>query len=104
MTGLLALSGGALTTWLLRVSFITLLPADRLPPRVRRSLRHAGPAVLSALIVTGLAGQGGAAALLVPSARHLALLVAGLVAWRVRNLAAPIAAALAVMVVAGLLA
>jgi branched-subunit amino acid transport protein len=103
MTVLLALSGGALTTWLLRISFITLLPADRLPPRLRRSLRHAGPAVLGALVVTGLAGHGDAAALLVPSARHLALLVAGLVAWRFRNLAAPIAAALAVMVVAGLL-
>jgi branched-subunit amino acid transport protein len=102
MTGLLALSGGALATWLLRVSFITLVPADRLPPGLWRALRHAGPAVLSALIVTGLAGHGDAAALLVPSARHLALLIAGLVAWRFRNLAAPIAAALAVMVVAGL--
>jgi branched-subunit amino acid transport protein len=99
----LALSLGALATWLLRVSFIGLLPADRLPAAVRRSLPHVGPAVLGALVVTGLVGQGGPAALLQPSPRHLALLAAGLVAWRIRNLAAPMAAALAVMLLAQVL-
>ena len=100
---MLALSLGALATWLLRVSFIGFVPADRLPAAVRRALAHVGPAVLGALVVTGLIGHRGPAALLVPSASHLALLVAGLVAWRIRNLAAPIAAALAVMVVAQVL-
>ncbi len=100
----LALGAGALATWLLRVSFIALVPADRLHPRVRAALRHVGPAVLAALVVTMLVGRGGLAALLTPTVAHLALLVAGLVAWRVRNVAVPMAAALAVMVVAGLFA
>lgn len=99
----LALAVGALATWILRVCFITLLPADRLHPRVRRTLRHVGPAVLGAMIVTMLVGHGGLPALVTPTARHLALLVAALVAWRVRNVLAPMAAALAVLV-AGLLA
>jgi branched-subunit amino acid transport protein len=99
MSALLALSACAVATWLLRVVFITLLPADRLPGAVHRALRHAGPAVLGAMVVTSVIGPDGLAAL-APSVRHVALLAAALVAWRVRNLAAPISAALAVMLVA----
>jgi branched-subunit amino acid transport protein len=99
MSALLTLSACAVATWLLRVAFITLLPADRLPGVAHRALRYAGPAVLGAMVVTSLIGPDGLAAL-APSARHLALLAAALVAWRVRNLAAPIIAALAVMLVA----
>ena len=103
MSALLTLSACAVATWLLRVTFITVLPADRLPDAVHRALRHAGPAVLGAMVVTSLIGPDGLAAL-APSTRHLALLAAGIVAWRVRNLAAPIAAALVVMIVAGVVA
>ena len=70
---------------------------------MRRTLRHVGPAVLGAMIVTMLVGHGGLPALVTPAARHLALLVAGLVAWRVRNVVAPMVVALAVMVAAALL-
>jgi branched-subunit amino acid transport protein len=100
----LALALGALATWLLRAGFIALLPGDRLHPRVRRALRHVGPAVLSALIVTMLVGHGGLPALVTPRPAHLALLAAGLVSWRVRNVLAPMVVALAVMVAAGLFA
>ena len=103
MSALLTLTGCAVATWLLRIAFITLLPADRLPGAVHRALRHAGPAVLGAMVVTILIGPDGLGAL-APSARHLALLAAALVAWRVRNLAAPIAAALAVMLIASAVA
>jgi branched-subunit amino acid transport protein len=101
VSALVAQSLGALATWLLRISFIVLLPADRLPGWVRRTLRHVGPAALAALVVIGLAGQGGPAALFTPSAEHVALLAAGLAAWRFRNLVAPIAVALAVMIMMG---
>ena len=101
MTALLALSLGALATWLLRVGFIALLPADRLPAALRRALPHVGPAVLAALVVSSLAGSGGPAALFAPSAQHVALLAAALVAVWIRNLAAPIAVAVLVMLVAG---
>jgi branched-subunit amino acid transport protein len=49
---MIALAIGALVSWVLRIGFITLLPADRLHPRVRRVLRHVGPAVLGAMIAT----------------------------------------------------
>lgn len=100
MTTLLAC---AAATWLLRVALITILPADRLPDRVRNALPHVGPAVLGALIIGGLTRDGGPAALFVPSAAPLALLAAGVVAWRVKGLATPMAAALLVMLAAGLL-
>jgi predicted branched-subunit amino acid permease len=69
---------------------VGLLLADLLPEH--SPLDVAAPALFVGLLVH--------LAALAPSARHLALLAAALVAWRVRNLAAPIIAALAVMLVA----
>ena len=57
--------------------------------------------MLAALVVTSLMGSGGPAMLADPSAEHVALLAAGVVAWRFRNLVAPIAAAVLVMLVVG---
>jgi branched-subunit amino acid transport protein len=94
---MITLAVGALATWVLRVGFVVLVSPERLHPRVRRTLQHVGPAVLGAMIVTMLVGHGGLRTLVTPSPQHLALLVAGLVAWRVRNVAMPMAAALAVM-------
>ena len=94
---MITLAFGAVATWLLRAGFVVLVSPDRLGPRVRRTLRHVGPAVLGAMIVTMLVGHGGLRALVTPSPQHLALLVAGVVAWRVRNVAVPMVAALAVM-------
>lgn len=36
--------------WVFRIALIVLLPADRLPPGVRRGLGHLAPAVLGALV------------------------------------------------------
>ena len=94
---MITLAVGAVVTWLLRAGFVVLVSPDRMGPRVQRTLRHVGPAVLGAMIVTMLVGHGGLKALVTPTPQHLALLVAGLVAWRVRNVAVPMAAALAVM-------
>ena len=96
MIALVAFGLSGLATWLLRVCFITVLPADRMPEAFRRLLRHLGPAVMSTLLVLTLAGEGGARSLLVPSGRHLALLAAGVVAWRCRNVALPLAVAVGV--------
>jgi branched-subunit amino acid transport protein len=54
----LVLTGAGLVSWVLRVLFIVLVPARRLPPRVRRALPHTGPAALAALLATGLARSG----------------------------------------------
>jgi len=40
----------AAACWLLRIGFIVLVPADRLPARVRAALGHLPPAVLAALV------------------------------------------------------
>ena len=96
MTAVLTLFGGAVASYLLRVLLLAVVPAERLPARVREALPHVGPAVLAALIVGTLAHTPSVAA-------ALALLAAGLAAWRFRSLAAPMAAALLVMTTAGLL-
>jgi branched-subunit amino acid transport protein len=69
MTYLLALAAGS---WALRVAFIVLIPAERLPERVTAALGHTAPAVLASLVsvetVTGLKDDGGDARLAVVAA------------------------------------
>jgi branched-subunit amino acid transport protein len=103
VTAVTALLVGAALTWLLRVGLIAVVPAERLPAPVREALPHAGPAVLAALVVGALVHGGGLPALLVPTPAHAALLLAALVARRTRNLAAPMAAAVLVVLAADLL-
>ncbi|WP_181783074.1 AzlD domain-containing protein [Pseudonocardia pini] len=100
MSALLALFGGAAATYLLRVLLVAVVPADKLPAWVREALPHVGPAVLAALIVGSLVHQGGIPALFTAGPAPFALLAAGFVAWRFRSLAAPMAAALLVMLAA----
>ena len=77
----LALAG--LATYVLRITFVTLVPAAGLPAVVRESLDHVGPAVLAALVAVALVNGGGQGFGAAPAA---AALLAGLVAWRTRNL------------------
>jgi branched-subunit amino acid transport protein len=74
----------AATTWLLRISFIALVPAARLPDRVHAALDDVAPAVMAALVVSGLAHGRGIPGL-VPS-DVAAALIAATIAWRTRNL------------------
>jgi branched-subunit amino acid transport protein len=94
----------AAATYGLRVVLIALVPAHRLPAVLRRGLAHLAPAALAALVVTALVGHRGAMALVVPGPMHLALGVAAVVAWRFRNPALPVLAAVAVMIVLEVLA
>ncbi|GAA4904066.1 branched-subunit amino acid transport protein [Actinomycetospora succinea] len=89
----------AVATHGLRTVLITLVPAHRLPAVLRRGLPHLAPAALAGLIVTALVGHAGPLALVVPGPTHLALAAAGLVAWRFRNPALPVLAAVAVAIV-----
>ncbi len=76
----------AVGTFAMRASF--LAAADRLttlPPRVERLLRQIPPAALAALVVPAFVRPGDAVDLLQPQLP--AGLLAGLVAWRTRNVA-----------------
>jgi branched-subunit amino acid transport protein len=83
MSPALVLTAAGLVSWVLRVLFIVLVPAHRLPQGAHRALRHTGPAALAALVATGLArsGSGGGS----PAALLLALLAAALVAHHTRS-------------------
>lgn len=72
-------------TYAMRASLIVLLSGRSLPPLVLRALRHVGPAVLAALVVSFAAGGTGTAEG-VTGPEALALVVAGGVAWWRRNL------------------
>lgn len=73
--------GGLIVTYATRLSFLVLLPAERLPAAIQRALQYAPPAVLAAIILPTVAGDGGPAA----APRWLAASAAALVAWRTGN-------------------
>jgi branched-subunit amino acid transport protein len=56
MSALLAMLVLAVASWVLRALFIVLVPAERLPARLRESLTHLAPAVLAALVTVEVAG------------------------------------------------
>jgi branched-subunit amino acid transport protein len=98
MFAALALLLAAAATWFLRVLFITVVPACRLPPRLRAALADVSPAVMAALLVTQLAHGEGIGGLVLSDV--LATLVAAGVAWWTRQLAATVVVG---VVAAGLL-
>ena len=90
MTVLIALGGAVVVSWLLRVLVITVLPASRLPERVRRALPDVGPVVFAALVAGALLGGAGAPD---PSA-VTGVAVTGVVVWRTHRIGAATAAGL----------
>ncbi len=74
-----------LLTFAIRLSFIVLLHNVVMPLWFQRALRFVPPAVLSAIILPELVAHGGALDLSPADARWIAGLLAGLVAWRTKN-------------------
>lgn len=76
-------------TWVLRLSFLSLLGrVEQVPPTVARVLRYIPAAVLAALVLPALTHGGGEFDL--ATDRFAAGALAGLVAWRTRNVLATI--------------
>jgi branched-subunit amino acid transport protein len=71
-------------TYATRASFVVGLAKRDLPAPVTRALRNVGPAVLASLVGSLLVGDTGLGGL-APSREMAALALAGLVAWRSRN-------------------
>lgn len=98
------LLSSSVVTWLLRIGFIVIVPAKHLPERFRRVLDHAAVAGLAALLATALTRDTGPGWLLAPSPVHLAVVLAGLVAWRTRRMGLTVVVAVTVLWAAQLIA
>ena len=72
--------GGMLVTYLIRLSFILLIPLERFPERFQRGLRFVPPAVLAALITPELFRPGGVWDISLGNERLLARMLAILIA------------------------
>jgi branched-subunit amino acid transport protein len=93
VTPILVLALVCLTTWLLRVALVAIVPAVHLPTRVHTALDDVAPAVLAALVVSSLAHGRGPPAL--EPADVAATLIAGAIAWRTRRLGLTVVAGIA---------
>jgi branched-subunit amino acid transport protein len=77
--------GGMLMTYATRLSFIALIPHEKMPALFLRSLRYVPPAVLAALIAPELLFIAGDLQISLSNYRLLAGFVASMVVWRTKN-------------------
>jgi branched-subunit amino acid transport protein len=93
MTLLAVFVVGALLSWACRAMFVVLLPPGAVAVRFARGLRYAAPAAFASIVASSAAAR--------PSYGGwqfaVAAAVAGLAAWRWRNLAVPVIAGAAAM-------
>ncbi len=92
-----ALAVAGLLTFLTRLSFIALLGRVEPPPLLTRALRFVPPAVLSAIVFPALLLDGGRVSAGPANPRLVAGVLAALVAWRTRSIAASIATGMAAL-------
>ncbi|MFW6003624.1 MAG: AzlD domain-containing protein [Halanaeroarchaeum sp.] len=94
----LAIAGGAIGSYLLRVSFIAIFGrVDSVPSRVSYVLGFVPAAVLAALVFPPILAPDGALALSVGNDRLLAGGIAAVVAWRTESMLATIAVGMGVL-------
>ena len=89
-------------SWVLRIAFITLLPAERLPARLRDGLEYLAPAVLASIVAVELVAlirdaQPADAAVLLAAGAAI-----GMVAYRTRNISIACALGVGVVLILGL--
>lgn len=86
-------------TFAMRASFLAAAHhLTRVPPRVQRLLRQIPPAALASLVVPALVRPDGQLSFVQP--RLAAGVLAGLVAWRTRNVAVTLVVGLTALLVA----
>jgi branched-subunit amino acid transport protein len=85
MNLILTIIAAGIITYLIRLSFILTLERMQIPDWFSRGLRYVPPAVLSAIIVPELANWNGAINLTWNNPQIIAGVIAGIVAWRTRN-------------------
>lgn len=87
-----AIAGVALSTFLLRASFMVFIDPHRFPHWFRQALKFVPPSVLAAIVVPGLVMPNGAIEMPPANLRLVAGLVAVAATFRIRNAIAAIAA------------
>ena len=99
MSPLVAFVVVGVASWFLRIGFLVLLPAHRLPEAVRSALDHLPPAALASIVAVDLSAvlTGGASAES-GAVTVVATAVVAAVAWKTRSLA--VTAVLALVAVA----
>lgn len=101
MTAVLMLTAAVLITWAMRVVFITVVPAGRMPTRIQRALDDVAPSVMAAIVALELAGGHAGSGL--PPVEAGGALVGAVVAWRTRNVGLTVIAGVAAYGLLGLL-
>lgn len=94
MTELLAIAAVAAACWVFRITFVLLVPAERLPAQVQRGLTYLAPAVLAGIAAVELTGVITPADLVGSGLAVAAMGVVALVAYCFRNLSLTVAAGL----------
>jgi branched-subunit amino acid transport protein len=89
-------------SWVLRIAFITLLPAERLPARVKSGLEYLAPAVLASIVAVELVAlvrdaQPADAGVLLAAGAAI-----GLIAYRTRNVSIACVLGVGVVLILGL--
>lgn len=86
MSAVLTLAAAGFVTWILRIGLIGIVPARKLPPKVRGALEVTGPAAMAALIVNDLMHEASKGTDVLTTALT-ATVVAAVVTWRYQNMA-----------------
>lgn len=97
MSTWIAIAGVALSTFLLRASFMLFGDPHRFPHWFRQALKFVPPSVLAAIVAPGLVMPGGSVELPPMNLRLLAGLVAMAATFHVRNTIAAIASGMATL-------
>ncbi len=97
MTLWLTMLGMGAVTFFIRVAPFFALERIELPERVRQALVFVPIAVLSAIVAQEVLAPGGDFAIEPGNHRILAALIAGVVAWRTKNVLATVATGMAML-------
>ncbi len=96
--------GLALSSFLPRAAFITLLARWPVPATLQRALRYVPAAVFSAILVPELVLSAGSLHISLDNPRLFAGILGGLIAWRTRNTLLTIASGMLALHLFGYLA
>lgn len=103
MHEVLTLAALAVACWLFRVTFVVIVPADRLPASVQRALTYLAPAVLAGIAAVELTSVINPAEATGSALAVAAMAVVALVAYRFKNLSLTVAVGLIAVLVLDLL-